>query len=131
MGYCMEQRDSFFVIKKEKQEEAYDYVFDILIENLPKYGYSFVDDTELNSAKTLVDIFQSFSWRPTINKNGDIGNIYFEGEKAGDESWLFCTVAPFVEDGSYIEMMGENGDLWRWIFKDGECNEVSPTIKWE
>lgn len=55
---------------------------------------------------------------------------YLEENYCGNEpSWL-SIVAPYVEEGSYIEFVGEDGDIWRLVFKDGKCNTVSPQIKW-
>jgi hypothetical protein len=34
-------------------------------------------------------------------------------------------------NSSYIEMYGEDGDKWRWIFKNGKCEEVYPKVIWE
>jgi hypothetical protein len=57
--------------------------------------------------------------------------IHFEGEKIGQEDLLFEAIAPWVRDGSYIEMSGEDDAMWRWFFHAGECHEVTPTIIWE
>ena len=44
---------------------------------------------------------------------------------------MFNCIATFVEDGSYIEMVGEDGDLWRWVFtNNNNCEWEYPEIKW-
>jgi hypothetical protein len=37
----------------------------------------------------------------------------FEVEKEMDEKEVLNAISPFVEDGSYIEMSGEEGERWR------------------
>ena len=48
---------------------------------------------------------------------------YFNGEKLGDDAFLWETMSPFINDGR-IEVHGEEGEFWRWKFKDGTYNEV-------
>jgi len=55
----------------------------------------------------------------------------FEREKIGQEDLLFDAIAPWVREGSYIEMSGEDDAMWRWVFRGGGCHEVTPTITWE
>jgi len=52
-----------------------------------------------------------------------ITDILFEGEKIGNESSFFKAIAPFVKEGSFIEMVGEDGEKWRWVFENGQCVE--------
>jgi hypothetical protein len=64
------------------------------------------------------------SWEFTIDQEGNITNVNFEGEKLNEDYLMFDGIAPVVKDGSYIEMLGEDGDRWRWCFKDGKCHEI-------
>lgn len=65
-------------------------------------------------------------WRFPIELDDDLNvvDIGFTGEKLGDEKQMFEVIAPFVEDGSYIEMQGEDGDVWRWEFTGDSVEEV-------
>ena len=51
----------------------------------------------------------------------------FYGEKLGDDEIFLSALAPYVEDGSYLEFEGEDGYSWRWSFKNGKL--VEKTIK--
>jgi len=33
-------------------------------------------------------------------------------------------MAPFIKDGGFIEVHGEDNFYWRWKFNDGKCREV-------
>ena len=65
-----------------------------------------------------------------LNAEGDIIDIIFRGETLRDDFEMFQKVAPYVQNGSFVEMIGENGDRWRWVFKDGECLEMNAIISW-
>jgi hypothetical protein len=132
MGYWMTQRgDQDFTIKKENQEKALIAIKALSFEPTRSIsGYSWVDDNYVN-ANTLKEALDIWRWEAMIDKDGDIIDLYFTGDKLGDEDFLFRAIAPYVEDGSYIEMSGEDSCLWRWCFENGTIFEKYPTITWE
>ena len=40
--------------------------------------------------------------------------------KIGDEETFFAAIAPVVVDGSYLDVRGEDGAEWRWMWKNGK-----------
>ena len=54
--------------------------------------------------------------------------IYFDGEKLGDDAILFEAIAPYVKKGSFIEMNGEDGCIWQWQFNGKTCIEKAATV---
>ena len=143
MGYYMDQMESDFKIKKENFSAAL-VAIKALAEQLEEkasggsFGpnrierwFSWVVTSEFVDAKTLVDAIKAWRWQAQLNSDGDISALYFEGEKLGDDEVLFDALAPFVEDGSYIQMSGEEDAMWRWVFKNGVMLESYPTISWD
>jgi hypothetical protein len=134
MGYCMDQRSSFFHIAKANEDAALQAIKALAgtetIEDGSGRHFSRVDTGRFLAATTLDDALLAWRWETYRDGDGVIGNIGFRGEKYGDDTVLFTAIAPFVEPGSYIEMNGEDGALWRWIFKNGTVDEVSATITW-
>ena len=131
MGYCMDQRDSDFRITKKNKEKALEVVRESLINNWPpKFGYSWIDLQDIEQAETLEELFHACRWYVEKDKDDNINRIIFCGEKLGDDLLVFNCFAPFVEDGSYIEMVGEDGELWRWVFDGEKCTEETPQIVW-
>lgn len=61
---------------------------------------------------------------------GNITELTFKGDKLGDDFEMFRSIAPYVQDGSYIWMMGEDGSQWRWVFQSGVCREVNAKVEW-
>lgn len=62
---------------------------------------------------------------------GNIVRIEYLGEKLGDDLEMFQKIAPYVREGSFLEMRGEDGEQWRWIFRGGKCEEVRAKVSWE
>jgi hypothetical protein len=89
-----------------------------------------ISQSEIDRATTVEEILRAWRWSPTVNEDSDFVDIFFTGEKSGDEDTLFAVLAPFVEDGSFIEMRGEDDTVWRFLFRSGECHEIFPSIIW-
>ena len=143
MGYCMDQMGASFFIAKNQHEEALATLKDLVRSEAGMSGgsweggkktgswFSWVESKEVLNANTLQEAMLAFRWETSVNEAGDIVSICFEGEKFGDDETFFNALAPFVKDGSYIEMQGEDGGRWRWVFTDGKCKEIAATITWE
>ena len=121
MGYYMTQRETKFKFKDGKDEEILNAIKDAVNKGNVT---SWVDEITVNNSDIFQDALAECRWEYYKD------DLWFEGEKLGSDYELFCAVAPFVEDGSYIEMSGEDGCLWRWVFENGKCMEVYPTITW-
>jgi hypothetical protein len=149
MGYNMRQRGSNFRIKKENFDVALKAIVELADDKnkhqmsggfwqggkQTEWHYAWVNMSDLASAKTIKDAigvwrWEVFSAEPEISREieEDIVDIYFVGDKIGQENLMFEAIAPFVEDGSYIEMAGEDGAIWRWVFARGECNDCGATV---
>ena len=130
MGYCMTIEDQEFLIKKKNMAGALAAIKAISGESI----FSWINAKECQGADTLEDALMAWRWPPYMNKSanpkGEIVNLEFDGEKSGDEDILFRAIAPFVESGSFIEMRGEDGCRWRWLFHKGELHEIYPEIVW-
>jgi len=146
MGYYMTQRDAIFNIKAEDVEKALAAIKKLAdpekmklsasgggtVNGKPVIHYSWVTNNEFLEANTLQDAIIAWRWNIGLDREtGDVCEIFFEGEKLGDDEALFKALAPYVEDGSYIEMSGEEGALWRWEFNNGEVEEKFATVRWD
>jgi len=56
--------------------------------------------------------------------HGNIDSAWFRAEKLQDQLAMLKDIAPFVREGSYIEMQGEDYKRWRWEFYGGECRKA-------
>lgn len=75
--------------------------------------------------KTKEEMYD-FDW----DNDGNIVGISFRGDKLGEEFRVFQSIAPYVKEGSYLHMIGEDGDQWRWVFRNGTCEEIHAKVTW-
>ena len=65
-----------------------------------------------------------------FDDDGNITGIEHIGHNLGDDLEMFQSIAPFVAEGSFLDMSGEDAERWKWIFKDGKCQEIRPKLIW-
>lgn len=120
MGYCINLLDSSIHIKKKQFTSALEAV-----------KVAFSENRYIQTLTELEDAIYAFYYVPEFNHDGDICGINYEGEKLRDDEIFWSALAPYVEDGGFIEMGGEDCKRWRWVFKNGKCKEIQPAITWE
>jgi hypothetical protein len=81
-------------------------------------------------AKTVADELANRLYEAYFDAGGNIDAIGYNGGNLSDEEDLFKQIAPMVEDDSFLEYRGEDGELWRWVFRGGKCYELTATITW-
>ena len=122
MGYCIQVANTDFRIKIENLDALWAAI-------------QISDATVAQGALCIEDIFDEagfiVSWRGR-KEVSNIEDIEWEGDKywSGIDDFL-ALIAPYVEDNCFIEVIGEEGDQWRWIFKDGKYTEKRAQIIWE
>jgi hypothetical protein len=72
----------------------------------------------------------AWRWYLEEDSKGNVVGIQFNGEKLGDDNILFEALGPFVQKGSFIQMQGEDGTMWRWTFNGTDMREVTATVSW-
>lgn len=117
MSYSMSQMDSCFHMKNE---------------NLIKAKKALLSTGNFKGFRTFFDIMLETGWTFELDEDENVISIQDDsGYLRSDQNKLFDLIAPFVEKGSYIQMFGEDGSIWRWVFDGTECNEIYPTIIWD
>lgn len=129
MGYCMSQQETVFKIKRENHINALDAIKKLSGEETYGNRFSWVGD--FSKTKTLSGALECWRWEPIQDEHYNIVDINFCGEKLGDDFTLFQAIAPYVESGSMIEMLGEDGAHWRWVFDGKTCKEQYAKLVWE
>jgi hypothetical protein len=139
MGYCMHQTEASFFIPKEYHGIALAAIKDFMLKQHTAdsgmqviRSYSFVNTEEVVQSQKLQDALYAWRWEADSDDgNEDIDGIYFRGEKSGEDEYLFRVLAPYVKEGSYISMRGEDDALWRWYFDGQKCIEQYGRVIWE
>lgn len=114
MGYCISMiNENFEIVDVGRLAEIIDTI------QLPDNHYGWATQKELDGCDTWREKFNVFGW-DVDDEHDPITSIQFIGEKlSDDEEVLFAAIAPVVTTGSFIEMMGEDGLRWRWLFSCG------------
>ena len=120
MGYNMYLMDYSVHIKKEDFADALNAV-----------KAAFPHDNGVQNSVSLEDAMSEFYYYPEHDNQGNICDICFDGEKLQDDDIFWSALAPYMEDGDYIEMEGDDFNRWRWSFRNGTCHEIKPTLIWE
>ena len=128
MGLCMRLHDSRFFISKNNKPKALDALKALARGSMEKIGFTHPGD--ILDCIYLEDALSKCRWSCTHNDNTDIIGLDFEGEKHGQDHRFFEAISPFVGDGSYLEMRGEDGSHWRWSFNRGKFKEIDAKVSW-
>ena len=131
MGYCITQIDSGFHIPLENHKDALLAIIKLHHQTWPGLlgskkkpyiaDFPFVNGKKIIKAKTLEKALKEWRWE----LYNDCNEIHFTGQKIGEDKQLFSTLAPFIKDGSYIVMVGEDAKIWRWHFISGKLKKAS------
>ncbi len=127
MGYLMYKSDANFKMKGARLPEALQ-----ALKAVAGGGeqWDWVTMRVVGDASTFEDAMRECRWDLDLDADGDVVGIDFVGEKLGDDEQAFSAIAPWVKHGSFIEMVGEDGDRWRWVFEDDAVKWVDPEISW-
>jgi hypothetical protein len=81
-------------------------------------------------ANTLEEALDAWHWEADTNEAGDIVYMAFTGDRVSEADKLFTTLAPFVDSGSYIEVLAE-GQPFRWRFENAVCHNEDGHVEYD
>ena len=148
MGYLIDQIDSNVHIGAEHLDEAMKEAKLLITpdakekngaggstwrgKNIPiEKHYAWVNEERALNAKTFKEVTEAFRWDTEEDKEGNVIHFSFTGQKYGGDELVFLnTIAPYVKKDSYIEMRGEEGELWKWYFDGETCKEHHAIVQY-
>jgi len=143
MGYYINTRFTSFAILTKNLPRFFDLVDNLMSDkNIKKHGnggswqgntqmkswFSWVNTDAVRKAsanKDIVAVFDEWGYELTLLTD-ECGvsayslNIRNGNAKIGDEEKFFAAIAPVVEDGSFIDVVGEDDQEWRWMWENGK-----------
>lgn len=132
MSCCVEITDDNLKISKDKEELILNDLKKFFTEVLEKgKSIRWVDECEIINAETLEDAFEEIGYVLCLKDDGFYYLDYMSNEKLGEEEEIFNSIAKHIVKGTYLEYMGGDGDLFRFVFNGEKCEYVSPKIIWE
>lgn len=142
MGYYVHTAEVNFRIKKANLDKAYQAVCEINKHNDLKGGGSSTGEKWFSwmmadypaHCKDIFEVLHQLGFEVVVSEDpenkGDIMWLSYDS-KTGDEKVFFTALAPFIEDGSFINWVGEDHDLWQWMFKDGKMLHIPGVITYD
>jgi hypothetical protein len=138
MGYYVKNTESHFFIPKEYHGMALQAIKDFMLKTYTAdsgdqviRSFYRVSTDDVVSSDTLFDALNAWRWDAYTEENGDIIDLSFDGEKLGEDELLFHVISPYVKEGSFIVMHGDDNYTWRWYFNGKTCKEQAGRIIWE
>lgn len=130
MSYEIRQKDAAFAILKENYPKA----CKALQQFFAKKCYAeYVDHENVIRACKEDDLVKALfycRWKSSEDASG-ITDIEFNQSKLGNDYEIFCAIAKYVQDGSYIVVEGEDKNRFRWRFTNGQCIEENGRFHYE
>lgn len=126
MGYCVSLVESNLKFKKEDAN--------IILSTLKEFAKNallrWCDEDEILESDTIEECFERLRYPLTEKENYYIINDFY-GEKLGDEERIFNSIYKYIEKGSYLEYVGDDGDRFRLVFGDKKCEYKYPKLIWD
>ena len=92
--------------------------------------FSWMNNEEIEKAESARSIFDALGFDCVDYGNGTFGLTGYNN-KTGQEDLFMAVVAPFLEDGSFTQWRGEDGELWRYTVSGGKLTVQTPLdIQW-
>ena len=97
---------------------------------LKQRWFSWMDADYDQRVTSVREVFELLGF--DCDYNQDKGMVIIDGYdgKIGQEDLFLAAVAPFVDNGSYMEWRGEDGELWRYEVRDGKLYILGAVITW-
>lgn len=154
MGYYVHTTDINVRIPAENLENAYQAMCELNARDDLKYGARLGDNSNTGKPESSTSVANNpdvwFAWMPwnydeeyktaeeilsnlgfdTYTDNDGNLHLLSYDSKAGAEEYFLEAIAPYVEEGSYIQWQGEDGELCRNEFIDGEMVTYNGEITW-
>lgn len=131
MGYDCSCTGSSFDMKAENIGEALKALAKTDYVSQPEEILAICEKGSFEEKKDMFQaVFQDNGYFAGFDEQGNVCEICHETYKWRKDNDFFDVFARFVERGSYIEMAGEDGQLWRMVFDGEHCREVYPTLLW-
>lgn len=121
MGCCVSQGETVFKIKEENLPAVLEAIRELHGKLYGKETIPWVHE-DFHKKENIKDTLEAWRWAAEFDEEGNIVDIFFSGEKLGDDEILFQQIEKFVESGSFITMSGEDSSDWKWVFEHGQMN---------
>lgn len=126
MGYCIYVRRINVKINRCNETAAMAAIRSLVgketIKDDSGRHFSWVD-RNFPEKRNLPDMMKCWRWECVEDGNYFVVEEFL-GEKYGDDEILFTAIAPYIEAGSEIHFIGEDGNEWKYVFDGKTMKEL-------
>ena len=81
----------------------------------------------------LMELLREYQWEALVTEEGEVLGLEFMGSKSSNEDQVMDLLAPWVDGdaGCYIQMRGAEGEMWRYVFREGTCVRQWAEVNWK
>jgi len=85
---------------------------------------------EASQAETVAQILIESGYETDADESGNITGFTSDGSAIRGDEELYQALAPYMRSGSFLELCDEMGNIWRWVFNNGNCGIVYAVVLW-
>lgn len=119
MGYNIWYIDSEFTIPEENLEKAINCFKNVAeyrdIKNFQDIEEIFFQELGISFTWDIKHYVNGIEWEEGFNTNREYEN-------------LFTLIAPYVKEGSYIIVQGDDCTYWKWLFRNNKFIEIEGEV---
>jgi len=75
----------------------------------------------------IEELFEAWRYELERNDRGGYSVVCFNGEKFGDDDQFWNALSPYMQ--GYVQMLGEEGEQWRWVLGGERVANQEGTVK--
>lgn len=127
MSYGINQitDETNFSLKKEDAEN--------MLKDLKEFAkdkkFDWADEDEILEAETIEECFEGLGYS-LKEENENFVIDYYNREKLGDDEKILEAIAKYIPNNSFIQYVGEDGEVFRLVFSNGKCEWKYPKLIW-
>ncbi len=92
--------------------------------------FSWMNNEDIENAVSAQSVFEALGF-DCFNYGNNTFSLSSYNNKTGQEDLFMAVVAPFLEDGSFTQWRGEDGEVWRYTVSGGKLTVQTPLeIQW-
>jgi hypothetical protein len=99
----------------------------------PGAWFGNADSNYPDKCADLVEVLTHWGFNAYMSEPGYyVGSVWIEGYdgKSTDEEYLLAALAPFTEEGAYLDWHGDDGEMWRYEVRAGLLHYLTGSVKW-
>lgn len=96
----------------------------------PIHHFAGVDTKRALETTSIEEMLHEWGFYTSTDTEGNLTNLDWAYEKAGDEEQLLEAIAPFVKKGSFLRWRGEDGDMWSYKFSGKKMTIKAAKVVW-